>query len=188
MMESGKSPLNGKTLLAVDEEPDVLETISELLPMCQIHKAKDFETGLEMILKNSYDAVILDIMGVNGFELLKNADARGFPAIMLTAYQVTPDALKKSIEMGAAAFMPKELMMDLQELLEEVVKGGTKRLWWLKSLEKTGPFSTVNLARIGKIGTRFSGTSPHRLMKREDADPIQRIANRYREKIKKYPP
>jgi len=139
MIESGKSPLNGKTILAVDDEPDVLETISELLPMCQIHKANDFETGLQMILKNSYDAVILDIMGVNGFELLKNADARGFPAIMLTAYQVTPDALKKSIEMGAAAFLPKELMIELQELLEEVVKGGGKRLWWLKSLEKTGP-------------------------------------------------
>ena len=139
MMESVKSPLDGKTILAVDDEPDVLDTIAELLHMCTIDKATDFETALEMILKNSYDAVILDIMGVNGFELLKNADARGFPAIMLTAHRVTPDALKKSMEMGAAAFLPKELMIDLQALLEEIVRGGGKRLWWLKSLEKTGP-------------------------------------------------
>lgn len=138
-MDSGKSPLFGKKILAVDDEPDVLETISELLHMCKIDKATDFETGLQMILKNRYDAVILDIMGVNGFELLKNTDARGFPAIMLTAHRVTPDALKKSIEMGAAAFLPKELMIDLQELLEEIISGGGKRLWWLKSLEKTGP-------------------------------------------------
>lgn len=139
MMESANSPLLGKTILAVDDEPDVLDTISELLHMCHFHKATNFEAGLEMILNNSYDAVILDIMGVNGFELLKNADARGFPAIMLTAHRVTPDALKKSIEMGAAAFLPKELMIDLQELLEEIITGGGKRLWWLKSLEKTGP-------------------------------------------------
>lgn len=139
MMASDKSPLNGKTILAVDDEPDILDTISELLHMCTIHKATDFDTGLQMILTNDYDAVILDIMGVNGFELLKNADARGFPAIMLTAYRVTPDALKTSMEMGAAAFLPKELMIDLQELLEEIISGGGKRLWWLKSLEKTGP-------------------------------------------------
>ena len=140
MMEPGQSPLSGKTILAVDDEPDVLETLKELLPMCVMHTALDFETGLQLILKNNYDAVILDLMGVNGFELLKNADARGFPAIILTAHQVTPDALKKSIEMGAAAFLPKDLMIDLQELLEEVVTGGGKRLWWLKSLEKTGSF------------------------------------------------
>ena len=138
-MASDNSPLNGKTILTVDDEPDILDTISELLPMCTVHTATDFETGLQMILTNSYDAVILDIMGVNGFELLKNADARGFPAIMLTAYRVTPDALKMSMEMGAAAFLPKELMIDLQELLEEIISGGGKRLWWLKSLEKTGP-------------------------------------------------
>jgi DNA-binding NtrC family response regulator len=139
MMEPAKSPLSGKTILAVDDETDVLDTISDLLHMCNIQKATDFESGLQMILKNSYDAVILDVMGVNGFELLKNANARGFPAIILTAQQVTLDALKKSIEMGAAAFLPKELMIDLQELLEEIVKGGGKRLWWLKSMEKTGP-------------------------------------------------
>ena len=138
-MQTGQSPLIGKRILAVDDEPDVLETLSDLLPMCEMHTAMDFETARRLILKNSYDAVILDIMGVDGFELLKHADARGIPAIMLTAHRVTLDALKKSIEMGAAAFLPKELMIDLKELLEEVVTGGGKRLWWLKSLEKTGP-------------------------------------------------
>lgn len=139
MMEAGQSALSGKTILAVDDEPDVLETLGELLRMCKMHTATDFETARQLILENHYDAVILDIMGVNGFELLKHADARGFPVIMLTAHQMTPDALKKSIELGAAAFMPKELMIDLPELLEEVVEGGAKRIWWLKSLEKSGP-------------------------------------------------
>lgn len=138
-MKSDQSPLKGKTILAVDDEPDVLEAILDLLPMCQIHTAKDFETARQLIVKNSYDVAILDIMGVNGFELLKHADAKGILAIILTANQMTIDALKKSIEMGAATFLPKELMINLKELLEEVVTGGGKRLWWLKSLEKTGP-------------------------------------------------
>jgi hypothetical protein len=32
------------------------------------------------------------------------------------------------------------LMTELEELLEDVVLGGGKRLWWLKSLEKAGPY------------------------------------------------
>lgn len=140
MTECKKSPLEGKRILAVDDEPDVLQTLSELLHMCEVHQAEDFQSGLDLILNNTYDAVILDIMGVNGFELLKNSDARGFPTIMLTAYQVTPQALKKSMDLGASAFLPKEMMIEVVELLEEVVQGGGKRLWWLKSLEKTSPY------------------------------------------------
>jgi len=135
-----ESPLNGKTILVVDDEPDVLSTVAEILDMCHVDKASDFETGLQLLLKNKYDAVILDIMGVNGFELLKNAVSRDFPAIMLTAHAVTPEALKNSIEIGAVSFLPKEMMSELKGFLEEVVLGGGKRLWWLKSLQKTGPY------------------------------------------------
>ena len=75
-MESVKSPLDGKTILAVDDEPDVLDTIAELLHMCTIDKATDFETAFEMILKNSYDAVILDIMGAKYLEMNVKALAK----------------------------------------------------------------------------------------------------------------
>jgi DNA-binding NtrC family response regulator len=137
---NAESPLKGKTILIVDDEPDILEVVSEMLDMCEVQQAKDFENGLQLILKNHYDAVVLDIMGVNGFELLENAVMRGFPAVMLTAHAVTPEALKRSIELGAICFLPKELMIELKELLEDVVVGGGKRLWWLKSLQKTGPY------------------------------------------------
>ena len=137
---NAETSLKGKTILVVDDEPDVLSTVAEILDMCRVDKASDFETGLQLIMNNSYDAVILDIMGVNGFELLKNAVSRGFPAIMLTAHAVTPEALKRSIELGAVSFLPKEQMLDLKELIEEVFQGGGKRLWWLKSLQKTGPY------------------------------------------------
>jgi DNA-binding NarL/FixJ family response regulator len=137
---SKESPLKGKVVLVVDDEPDVLITLEELLDMCEIHKAQDFDTALQLILNNTYDVVVLDIMGVNGFELLKNSVARDFPTLMLTAHAMTPEALNESIKIGAVSFLPKELMPEIVELLEDVVLGGGKRLWWLKSLEKTGPY------------------------------------------------
>jgi len=102
--------------------------------------AADGAEAKALFLRRRYDLAILDIMGVNGFELLKNAVLRGFPAVMLTAHAVTPEALKKSIELGAVSFMPKELMTELKDLLEDVVRGGGKRLWWLSSLQKTSPY------------------------------------------------
>ncbi|MBW1707053.1 MAG: response regulator [Deltaproteobacteria bacterium] len=137
---SKESPLKGKVVLVVDDEPDVLTTLEEILDMCEVHKAQDFDTALQLILNNTYDIVVLDIMGVNGFELLKNSVARDFPTVMLTAHAMTPEALNQSIKIGAVSFLPKELMTELEELLEDVVLGGGKRLWWLKSLEKTGPY------------------------------------------------
>ncbi len=56
----------------------------------------------------TYDIVILDIMGVNGFDLLKVSVKRGFPTVMLTAYALTPEALEKAIRLGAVSFLPKE--------------------------------------------------------------------------------
>jgi hypothetical protein len=37
-----KSPLEGKVVLVVDDEPDVLETIADQLDMCIVHKARDY--------------------------------------------------------------------------------------------------------------------------------------------------
>jgi len=137
---SDKSPLEGKAVLVVDDEPDILTTVGELLDMCKVDKAQDYDSALQLLLNNTYDVVVLDIMGVNGFELLRNAVVRDFPAVMLTAHAVSPEALKKSIELGAVSFLPKEMIAELQELLEDVIRGGGKRLWWLKSLQKTGPY------------------------------------------------
>jgi CheY-like chemotaxis protein len=121
--------LAGKTILVVDDEPDILEAVEGVLDMCSVHKAKDYDTGLQFILSYTYDAVVLDIMGVNGFELLKASLRKGFPTVMLTAHAVTPDALKKSMKLGAVCFLPKEKIMELQGFLSDVVLGGGKLSW-----------------------------------------------------------
>jgi len=121
--------LKDKNVLAVDDEPDVLETIEELLNMCIVNKAMDYDTALQLILGYTYDIVILDIMGVNGFELLKSSVSRGFPTVMLTAHAVTPEALKKSIRLGAVFFLPKDKISELEVFLEDVVLEGGKPMW-----------------------------------------------------------
>ena len=92
-----EDPLEGKLVLVVDDEPDILELIEEGLDRCSIHKAKDFDTAVQYLVSYTYDVVILDIMGVNGFELLKNSVKRGFPTVMLTAHSLSPESLKKSM-------------------------------------------------------------------------------------------
>jgi hypothetical protein len=77
----------------------------------------------------TYDVVILDIMGVNGFELLKKSVERGFPTLMLTAHALTPESLKTSIKLGAVSFLPKEKMADLKDFLEQVVLEEGKPIW-----------------------------------------------------------
>jgi CheY-like chemotaxis protein len=123
------SLLKDKLILVVDDEPDVLDTVEEHLEGCQIHKARDYATALQYILSYTYDVVILDIMGVNGFELLKSSVSRGFPTVMFTAHALSPESLKKSIKLGAVSFLPKEKIAELRSHLEEVVLGNGKPVW-----------------------------------------------------------
>lgn len=124
-----ESPLKDKLILAVDDEPDILQSIEEELDMCVVHTAQDYDTAIQYLLGYSYDIVILDIMGVDGFELLKDSVMRGFPTTMLTAYAFTPEALKKSMDLGAIFFLPKEQLAELKEFLEHVVLNEGKPLW-----------------------------------------------------------
>jgi DNA-binding response OmpR family regulator len=68
-----KKLLKGKKVLIVDDEPDVLDLLTELLSACMIDRAPTFETAKEFLETEYYDIVVLDIMGVNGFELLQIA-------------------------------------------------------------------------------------------------------------------
>lgn len=123
------SVLKDKVVLVVDDEEDVLDTVEELLSGCIVNRAADFSNAQQYLMSYTYDIVILDIMGVNGFELLRTSVQRGFPTVMLTAYALTPDALEKSIKLGAVAFLPKEKLADLVEFLVDVVLGEGRPIW-----------------------------------------------------------
>ena len=122
-----ESILNGKRILAVDDEPDVLETLADLLEDHDgliLDTASDYDSGYHLLRSWTYDAVILDIMGVRGYDLLNASVHLGFPTVMLTAHAFSLDNLKHSLEMGARAYIPKESMMDIAGFLEDVLTLG----------------------------------------------------------------
>ena len=132
-----KSILDGKRILAVDDEPDVLkileEEISEICPDCKLDKATAYETAAKKLELTNYDVVILDIMGVRGFDLLGLAVKKKLRVAMLTAHALSPEALKKSVELGARAYLPKEKLGEVVPFLEDVLTyeygPGWKRLY-----------------------------------------------------------
>ena len=63
--------LTGKRILIVDDEPDVLDSLADLLIECKVTKAANFEQAKDLLLNQYFDMAILDIMGVDGYELLK---------------------------------------------------------------------------------------------------------------------
>jgi DNA-binding response OmpR family regulator len=130
--------LKNKHILVVDDEPDVLETLEDLLENFEgltLDKANNYESGYQLLRSWSYDLVILDIMGVRGFDLLNAAVSLGFPTIMLTAHALSLESLKKSIEMGARAFLPKEKMVEIASFLEDVLRLEYQSAW-LRSFER----------------------------------------------------
>jgi len=137
-----ESVLKNKRVLAVDDEPDVLESLAEQLEDIEglvLDTATDYETGYHLLRSWTYDLVILDIMGVRGFDLLNAAVFLGFPTVMLTAHVLSVRALKKSIEMGARAYIPKEHMADIVQFLEDVITLD-KRSGWKRVFERMGGF------------------------------------------------
>jgi CheY-like chemotaxis protein len=136
-----ESILNGKTILAVDDEPDVLSVLEEEIlgaaPKCRFEKAATYEEAAEKLESQTYDVIILDIMGVRGFDLLDLAVKKNFRVAMLTAHALTPEALKRSFEMKARAYLPKEKLGEVVPFLEDVLEydyyPGWKRL--MKKLE-----------------------------------------------------
>jgi DNA-binding response OmpR family regulator len=128
-----QSILNGKRILAVDDEPDILtlveEEIGHACPDSTIEKATTYDKAAELLGSNSYDLVILDIMGVRGFDLLEIAASRGFKVAMLTAHALSPESLRKSHDLGASAYLPKEKLGELVPFLEDVLQYEYKTGW-----------------------------------------------------------
>ncbi|MBN1848571.1 MAG: response regulator [Deltaproteobacteria bacterium] len=136
-----KNRLQGKKILIVDDEPDVLETLEELLTMCKIETASTFDEAWNLLGTHYYDLAILDIMGVQGYRLLELANEREIPAVMLTAHAMDPDNVVKSFHEGAAYFLPKDEMANIVSYLNDILEAKEKgKSTWEKWLERLGAF------------------------------------------------
>ncbi len=130
------SVLDKKKILAVDDEADILAVIEEEISTncsdCIIDKATSYDEAVKFLKSRSYDLIILDIMGVRGFDLLEIVVKNNMKAVMLTAHALSPDNLKRAHDMGARAYLPKSKLGEIVPFLEDVMKyefePGWKRL------------------------------------------------------------
>lgn len=121
-----------KAILIVDDEPDILESLEELLDMCVIDSAPDFDTARRFLKDKSYDGAILDLMGVNGLELMELTYEIGTPALILTANALNSKNFVKTLKGGAYAYIPKQEMINIADFLSEMIEASEQ----LKAKEK----------------------------------------------------
>ena len=127
-----KNLLEGKKILIVDDEPDVLDTLVDLLDTCDVVKASTFDEAKAALEKQSFDIAILDIMGVEGYSLLDIAKQQKIIPVMLTAHALSPEHTIKSYKRGAALYVPKDKIANIVDYLEDVLEAITrnKSTWW----------------------------------------------------------
>ena len=123
--------LKGKRILAVDDEPDILDILDEELQDHggELDRASTYEEAIQKMSSLTYDLVMLDIMGVRGFELLEFAVIKKLPLVMLTVHALSPQSLKKSIELGARAYLPKDQLGQITPFLEDVLSLSYRSAW-----------------------------------------------------------
>lgn len=140
-MAISTSYLKGKSILVVDDEVDILETIEDILEEAKIDTARDYAQASQKIETRHYDLAILDIMGVNGLQLLDEAVHKGIPTVMLTAHAINPETLMASIQKGAISYLPKETLADLDVLLNDLLEAFEKGLPpWKLLFDKLGDY------------------------------------------------
>jgi CheY-like chemotaxis protein len=120
----------GLRILAVDDEPDILETIVDVLDGATVDCAASYDEAIQLLAPaesdppagEKYDVAILDIMGVDGMGLLTHTANQGIPTVMLTAHAMNPQTLKASIMNGALSYLPKEELANLSEHITDVLE------------------------------------------------------------------
>jgi len=139
-----ESILNHKSVLVVDDEPDVLnvleEEILEVAPHCKFSKATTYEEAVRMMESQHHDLVILDIMGVRGFDLLEMGVKQNFKVVMLTAHALNPESLRRSIEKGARAYLPKDKLGEMVPFMEDILAESDPLSGWVHLMKKLEGF------------------------------------------------
>ncbi len=110
-------------ILIVDDEPNMVLGLKDNLEFegYEVESADNGETGLEKILSNSFDVIVLDVMmpKIHGFDVCKKAREKGIktPIILLTAKGEEVDKIV-GLEIGADDYVTKPF--SLRELLARI--------------------------------------------------------------------
>jgi PAS domain S-box-containing protein len=115
-------------ILAIDDKPDNLVTLSALLrnlmPDCAVITALSGREGIGKAAADGPDVVLLDVKmpDMDGFETCRRLgakeDTKRIPVIMITAVKTDAESRIKGLECGANAFLAKPI--DPSELVSQV--------------------------------------------------------------------
>ena len=112
-----------KKILIVEDELSMVNGLKDNLEFegFEIDTAMDGNSGLQKVLQNQYDLILLDVMlpGVSGFDICKGARKEGVstPIILLTAKGEEIDKVL-GLELGADDYITKPF--SLRELLARI--------------------------------------------------------------------
>jgi len=136
-----ESLLEGKKILIVDDEADILEMLEEELVMCELSTASNFHEARDLLESQNFDMAILDIMGVRGYKLLEIANEKKVIAIMLTAHALSPNNVIRSRREGAASYVPKPKISDIHAVLVDILEAKEKGVsFWGRWHDRFGSY------------------------------------------------
>lgn len=102
-------------ILVVDDEIAVRDLFGDLFRKEDCHPitCASGEEALEMLKKDTFDAVLLDIKlpGISGLEVLKNIrdTHKNLPVIMITGFGYDEDLIAKTKQLGCAGYIGKNM-------------------------------------------------------------------------------
>jgi CheY-like chemotaxis protein len=140
---SAAERIKGLRILAVDDEPDILETIVDVLDGASVDCASSYQEAIDLLAPDGrkYDVAVLDIMGVDGMSLLTTTVNNRIPTVMLTAHAMNPQTMKASIVNGALSYLPKEELSNLDEHINDVLDAVEKgQSTWHRLFNRMGKF------------------------------------------------
>lgn len=136
-------------ILITEDEPNMRVGLKDNLEFegYTVELAENGTLGLEMILKNTYDLILLDVMmpGISGLDVCRKAREKGVstPILLLTAKSEEMDKVL-GLELGADDYVTKPF--SLRELLARIKailrRGGLKN-------------SGASMLSIGKLSVNF---------------------------------
>ena len=112
-----------RTILLIEDEPGIRMAVKDELEFegFQVRFAEDGLAGLDSILRNPPDLIVLDLMlpGKNGFEICREIRERGIttPVIVVTARGQEVDKIR-GLELGADDYVTKPF--SLAELVARI--------------------------------------------------------------------
>ena len=124
---AGSGPVSRRTILVVDDDPDILETCARILQpsghdcLTATHGAQ----ALQVVRSRRLDLIVADLKmpDMDGLTLLANAHrfAPQIPVVIFTAY-ASAESARQARAAGAAAYLAKPFSVDqLREVVNRVL-------------------------------------------------------------------